>query len=65
MSIVYVKDDYGFVGWAGQNVRLNRGDTFNLSDQIVQDMPEHFTAEPPEGVEPVEQPKPRRGGRRG
>lgn len=63
MSKVYVKEDYGFVGWAGQNVRLDAGAVYDTTDQIVQDMPERFTAKAPDGVED-EQPK-RRGGRRG
>jgi hypothetical protein len=63
MSRVYVSDDYGFVGWAGQNVRLSAGDQYDTSDQIVQDMPHLFTAKAPEGVEVEEQPK--RRGRRG
>lgn len=63
MSKVYVKPDmHGFVGWRGQNVRLNGGDAYDLDSEIVNDLPDCFTAEAPEGVE-VEQPK--RRGRRG
>lgn len=62
MTKVYVNDDYGFVGWNGQSVRLDAGDEYDLNDQIVQDMPERFTAKVPDGVQ--REPK-RRGGRRG
>jgi hypothetical protein len=62
MSKVYVAGDYGFVGWNGRSVALNAGDEYDTADQIVQDMPERFTARAPEGVE-AEQPK--RRGRRG
>lgn len=52
MSKVYVIEDYGFVGWNGQNVRLDAGTEFDLDDQIVKDMPERFTGKTPAGVEP-------------
>lgn len=58
---VYVKQDYGFVGWGGQHVRLNAGDEYDLDAPIVQDLPHLFTAEAPASVE--QQPK--RRGRRG
>ena len=62
MSMVYVKDDYGFVGWAGQNIRLDSGAEFDTDDQIVKDMPERFTAKAP-AVE--KETPPRKGLRRG
>lgn len=58
---VYVKDDYGFVGWRGQSIRLNKGDEHDLDSEIVQDLPDMFTAAGPAGDE---EPAARRGGRR-
>jgi hypothetical protein len=60
MSKVYVNSDYGFVGWNGQNIRLDAGDEYDTTDQIVKDNPHLFTAQAPEGIE-----QPKRRGRRG
>lgn len=62
MSKVYVKQDYGFVGWRGQHIRLNAGDPYDLDADIVQDLPDMFTAQAPEGAE---EDQPKRRGRRG
>lgn len=59
---VYVKADYGFVGWRGQSIRLHAGDEHDADSEIVQDLPAMFTSSAPAGVE---QPAPRRGRRRG
>lgn len=61
---VYVRPDmHGFVGWHGQNVRLNGGDEYDIDAPIVVDLPGHFTAEKPADLDAPEQPK--RRGRRG
>jgi hypothetical protein len=55
---VYVADDYGFVGFNGQSVRLDAGMEFDIDDPIVRAMPERFTAKAPEVSGPE---LPRRG----
>lgn len=61
---VYVRPDmHGFVGWRGQNIRLNGGDEYDLDSPIVAELPDYFTAEKPADPDAPEQPK--RRGRRG
>lgn len=61
---MYVRADmHGFVGWRGQNIRLNGGDEYDYDAEIVQDLPGRFTAEKPADPDAPEQPK--RRGRRG
>lgn len=62
---VYVKQDYGFVGWRGQNIRLSAGDEYDLDAGIVQDLPDLFTAEAPKADEAETPETPKRRGRRG
>lgn len=44
----YVKEDYGFVGWRGQSVRLGAGDEYEPDDPLVQDMRDRFVVTTPE-----------------
>lgn len=60
---VYANDDYGFVGWNGQAVRIAAGDERDLDDPFVQDNPHMFTGASPVAQEPEPAPK-KRGGRR-
>ncbi len=61
---VYANDNYGFVGWDGQTIRVDAGTEWDFDHPFVQANPHMFT-----GAQPVVQddaPAPRkRGGRRG
>lgn len=58
MSKVYVKDNYGFVGFQGMNIRLSAGDEYDTTDEIYLANQDKFTDRAPG------EPEPKRRGRR-